>query len=450
MNASRNVTVTLLGAALAVAVSFTACSDDDVKKKADLSTQDTSTSPDLTADTTAADQTLSDQTLSDQTLSDQTLSDQTLSDQTLSDQTLDLTQDKSTGDASKGCGSITDTGCCDGTSVKYCDKGVLKSLDCSSNPKCGWDSTYDYYDCGTSGGSDPKGKYSKTCGVKPLDMGALPDKGPSDAGSSGACGGITYEGCCDGNTLKYCDAGKVVVSSCASSPKCGWDSTLLLYDCGTSGAKDPSGKYPMTCKGLSDGGAKDSGPSPDASTSDAGVKDSGPVPDGASTGTVVITEMMINPKAVTDTKGEWFELYNAGTAAVNLHGWTITDQAGSSQNKHTISGSGGTLMLQPGKYMVLGKNMDSKTNGGVTVAYSYGKSTWDLGNSGDEIYLHDAAQKLVDKVVYTTSWTVPNGATLSLKDPSLDNSVSKNWCAETTKWCATCDMGSPGVKAVCK
>ena len=81
---------------------------------------------------------------------------------------------------------------------------------------------------------------------------------------------------------------------------------------------------------------------------------------------------------MTDTKGEWFELYSAGTAAVNLHGRTITDQAGSSRNKHTISGSGGELMLQPGKSMMLGKKMDSKTDGGVAVVSSHSKrpGTW--------------------------------------------------------------------------
>ena len=362
--------------ALVAAVTLTACSDDDVKKQPDLST-DRSVSPDVAADTTVADQAQSDQA----------------ADTPAADQTLDLPPDK-----------------------------ALKS---DTPPDLG----------------------------PTKDTGPSKDSGPSDGGK--ACGGVSYEGCCDGATLKYCDSGKLETLDCTSSPKCGWDSMVKYYDCGTSGGSDPSGKNPKACKASADGGTKDSGPSPDGA-SDGATKDAGPAPDGAAKDGapvaqgVVITEMMINSKVAADSNGEWFELYHAGTAAVNLHGWTITDKPGSSQNKHTISATGGKLMIQPGKYLVLGKSTDTTSNGNVSVAYAYGKSTWDLGNSGDEIYLYDAAKKLVDKVAYTSSWTIPNGATLSLKDPSLDNSNSKNWCAEKTKWCSTCDMGTPGKKAGCK
>jgi hypothetical protein len=61
-----------------------------------------------------------------------------------------------------GCGSITDIGCCSGTTLKYCSSGQLETLSCSSSPSCGW-STSGYYDCGTAGGSDTTGTYAKTC-----------------------------------------------------------------------------------------------------------------------------------------------------------------------------------------------------------------------------------------------------------------------------------------------
>ena len=519
-------------ALMALAALLAACSDDETKKPDMTTMPDKAVTTDVGADTTIADQSQADQA----------------ADQALADQTLDLAPDKGpTGDGGAACGKITVTGCCDGTTLKYCEKGVLKVMSCSSSPSCGWDKSFSYYDCGTAGGSDPSGKYPKSCSATPPDLGPTPDTGLTDAkvadsGGSTACGGVSYEGCCDGKVLKYCDSGTLKTIDCASSPKCGWDSSLSLYDCGTSGGSDPSGKYPIACKGSSDGGVKDTGPTPDAGVSDAkaadakaadaggstacgsvsyegccdgttlkycdsgkletldctaspkcgwdssakyydcgtaggsdpsgkspkackgsadggGVKDSGPTPDGkaADTGTpadgstavtgVVITEMMINPKAQTDSKAEWFELYNAGTASVSLKGWSITDQAGSSQNKHTITAN---VLIKPGAYVVLGKYYDKTATGGVTVNYAYGQSVWDLGNGGDEIYLYDAAKKLVDKVAYTKTWTIPNGASLSLKDPTLDNSLSKNWCVEKTKWCSTCDMGTPGKKASCK
>ncbi len=512
-------------ALIALAALLAACSDDEMKKQADMTTTaDKAVTTDSSPDTTVAD-------------------DQAAPDQASADQTLDLPPaDKGAGDGGAACGKITVTGCCDGTTLKYCEKGVLKTMDCSKSPKCGWDTSFSYYDCGTSGASDPSGKFPKSCSATPPDLGPTPDAGATDAkasdsggstacggvsyegccngsvlwycdsgtlkslscskspkcgwdssgkyydcgtsggadpagkhpkacksvpdfglppdtgatdakapdsGGSTGCGSVSYEGCCDGTTLKYCDSGKLETLDCTKSPKCGWDSSGKYYDCGTSGGADPAGKHPKACKsGSSDAGVKDSGPAPDAKAGDAKVADSKTPADSAvTTGGVVITEMLINPKAKADSKAEWFELYNGGSTSVSLKGWSITDQPGSSQNKHTITAA---LVIKPGAYVVLGKFYDKTTNGGVTVNYAYGKSVWDLGNGGDEIYLYDASKKLVDKVAYTKSWTIPNGASLSLKSPALDNSLSKNWCAEKTKWCSTCDMGTPGKKAGCK
>jgi len=38
---------------------------------------------------------------------------------------------------------------------------------------------------------------------------------------------------------------------------------------------------------------------------------------------VVISEVMADPRAVSDARGEWFEVHNRGRAAVSLRGWTI-------------------------------------------------------------------------------------------------------------------------------
>ena len=54
-------------------------------------------------------------------------------------------------------------GCCDGSVVKYCENGVLKMLDCSLNPACGWDYLSNFYNCGTYGYSDPSGINPKGC-----------------------------------------------------------------------------------------------------------------------------------------------------------------------------------------------------------------------------------------------------------------------------------------------
>ena len=57
----------------------------------------------------------------------------------------------------------------------------------------------------------------------------------------------------------------------------------------------------------------------------------------AAPGDVVINEIIQNPAAVADAAGEWFELYNATGAAIDINGWTIAD-AGT--DSHIITNNG--------------------------------------------------------------------------------------------------------------
>src|SRR3954468_6244280 len=45
-------------------------------------------------------------------------------------------------------------------------------------------------------------------------------------------------------------------------------------------------------------------------------------------GNLVITEAMVNPNAVLDTSGEWFEAFNATSVTLNLNGITISTKGG--------------------------------------------------------------------------------------------------------------------------
>ncbi len=57
------------------------------------------------------------------------------------------------------------------------------------------------------------------------------------------CNGLTYEGCCDGSVLKYCEDNEIVEGNCPNG--CGWAGQF--YDCGGNGA-DPSGNFPISCE----------------------------------------------------------------------------------------------------------------------------------------------------------------------------------------------------------
>jgi hypothetical protein len=166
---------------------------------------------------------------------------------------------------------------------------------------------------------------------------------------------------------------------------------------------------------------------------------------------IVITEIMVNPGVVMDGNGEWFELYNAGSTTVNLHGWTMADAG---QDSHTIAAPGGILYIVPGDYIVLGVSNDTALNGNVVVDYVYpGPPDFSLSNMADEIHLLDGQMNLVDKVEYdvASGWAIPSGVSLSLKNAALDNAVFGNWCQETSVWTGSAgDFGSPGSAAVCQ
>lgn len=158
-------------------------------------------------------------------------------------------------------------------------------------------------------------------------------------------------------------------------------------------------------------------------------------------GTLFVTEMMPNPAAVSDTAGEWFEVFNSGSdVAVDINGWTIRDLG---TNVHVIN-NGSPLLVQPQGFLVLGRNADASTNGGVSTDYQYTGFT--LTNSGDEIQLVDSAGIVIDTVVYGSS-LVFNGASASLSPTAFDavsNDQPANWCAATSVMPGG-DKGTPGV-----
>jgi predicted extracellular nuclease len=160
---------------------------------------------------------------------------------------------------------------------------------------------------------------------------------------------------------------------------------------------------------------------------------------------LVINEIMQNPAAVGDSSGEWFELFNPTEAPIDIDGWTIGDD---DTDSHLLN-NGGPLIVPAGGFIVLGNNTDSATNGGAAVDYSYGLS-WFLANGADEVVLYDADMTEIDRVEYDGGplFPDPNGASMSLADPTLDNNVGENWCGSITPF-GDGDLGTPGAANEC-
>ncbi|MDX1503851.1 MAG: lamin tail domain-containing protein, partial [Thermoanaerobaculia bacterium] len=134
---------------------------------------------------------------------------------------------------------------------------------------------------------------------------------------------------------------------------------------------------------------------------------------------IVINEILQNPAAVSDGDGEWFELYNAGGGAVDIDGWTVRDN---DFDSHVIA-NGGPLVIPAGGFLVLGTEANPALNGGVAVDYEY--SGIFLANGADELVLLDGSSNEIDRVEWDggPGFPDPNGASMALRDPTLDNNV---------------------------
>lgn len=113
---------------------------------------------------------------------------------------------------------------------------------------------------------------------------------------------------------------------------------------------------------------------------------------------LLITEIMANPAAVSDSNGEWFELFNPTGSAINLANVSLSDNG---SNLHTIS-AGSDLFIGAGDYFVLGRNGDTSLNGGLEPDYVY--SSFTLGNSSDQIILTDGLGNEL-RLEYTSGFT---------------------------------------------
>ena len=156
---------------------------------------------------------------------------------------------------------------------------------------------------------------------------------------------------------------------------------------------------------------------------------------------LVINEIMNNPAAVSDTYGEWFELTNIGAETILIDGLVIRD---ANTDFHTIQ-SGGSLILAPGAFIVLGRNGDPALNGGIALDYVY--TNINLNNTWDGITIQHPSGIVIDEVYYDNGATFPNtsGASMMLTDPLADNGLGSNWVA-SDQLMLDGDFGTPGTE----
>ena len=181
-----------------------------------------------------------------------------------------------------GCGDVTFEGCCEtvgaAANLHYCENAELTTLNCEAG--CGWNAEAGYYDCGGAG-AEPSGTHPQEC-VGEIGGGGT-DGGGTDGGGSDPipCGALTYEGCCNGTDLVWCEGTAQETLACDANG-CGWNAEAGYYDCGGSGA-EPGGTFPLECDADTIGGGTDGGGT-DGGGTDGGGTDGGGTDGGGTDG----------------------------------------------------------------------------------------------------------------------------------------------------------------------
>jgi len=155
-------------------------------------------------------------------------------------------------------------------------------------------------------------------------------------------------------------------------------------------------------------------------------------------GGIVITEIMPNPAAVSDSNGEWFEIHNTTDTTIDIHNWVIKD---ADTDMFTITNDAMSVPVSPGEFFVFCRNSDPSLNGNIEADFEYASIA--LSNSEDELIITNALGEIIDEVHYTNSWDFSSGTSMELHDVNAENNDIDNWYAATLTY-GIGDHGSPG------
>ena len=180
-----------------------------------------------------------------------------------------------------------------------------------------------------------------------------------------------------------------------------------------------------------DGGASSNTTGSETNTTGGSEPDAGTVIPPAPTG-VIISEVMARPDK--GSGNEWLELFNAGTASVNLKGCTLA--TGADQNNDTAIDA--DLTIAPGAYVLLGRDQLAEESG-VTPDYVYSG----IYLSPDETVTVSCNGQIVTQVSYEGAEVA---ASLQLDARYVlagETDVSSAWCDGSDALPASSNLGTP-------
>jgi hypothetical protein len=155
---------------------------------------------------------------------------------------------------------------------------------------------------------------------------------------------------------------------------------------------------------------------------------------------IVINELMADPDPVVQLPNfEYLELYNRSNKAISLKDWKLGKPTTQTDAKFS------DVVMLPNTYLVVC---------GASAVGEFSNFTYPLGltgfpsltNSGDKIYLKDAAGSLIHYVEYSDTWYKSSvkkngGWSLEMIDANNPCSGGENWAESTND-----NGGTPGIK----
>ena len=153
----------------------------------------------------------------------------------------------------------------------------------------------------------------------------------------------------------------------------------------------------------------------------------------ACAGNVCLNEALPNPNGYDDAAwpgGEWMEIYNSGSTAVNVLNWQLENKASKTLDFDSTSivgyeaGNSSTWTIEPGDYMVIARN-------GTPSSEFY------LTNTFDYITMKDASGNVVDQASWNTS-----SSGVSLEEDS--NNPTSDWISTNTPTPGSANSASAG------
>lgn len=173
--------------------------------------------------------------------------------------------------------------------------------------------------------------------------------------------------------------------------------------------------------------------------------DEDPIPtDDVLPGDLMFSEMNVNPEAVDDEIGEWVELYNTASYAIDIGGYTFRDD---DIDAWVLSGP---IIVAPHDYIVLCANMEPSANGGVPCdGWFYRDWNGDglaLANGPDELVLTRPDGLEIDWLYYDDTWYT-KAVAIGVDPAHLtagENDDLSFWCNQQTITPPMVEPGTPG------